>query len=86
VAKRYGVSIDAVGRHAREHMPPQLRAKLTAGLDLDIDLDRLRETESQSLLVHLYRPAWTLPRSVATALWSTRVAHQLHENLTITGA
>ena len=43
----------AVGRHAREHMPPQLRAKLTAGLDLDIDLDRLRETESQSLLVHL---------------------------------
>jgi hypothetical protein len=92
VAKRYGVSIDAVGRHAREHMPPQLRAKLTAGLDLDIDLDRLRETESQSLLVHLVGLRNRLSASLDVAeecgdsAMVARVAHQLHENLTITGA
>ena len=26
--KRYGVSHDSLGRHARHHLPPQLRAKL----------------------------------------------------------
>jgi hypothetical protein len=91
VAKRYGVSVDAVGRHAREHMPPQLRAKLIAGPDLDIDLERLRETESQSLLVHLVTLRNRLFASLDVAeecgdsAMVARVAHQLHENLTITG-
>jgi hypothetical protein len=44
---------DNVLRHAKNHLPPQLRAKLIAKPDLDVDLDRLRETESQSLLLHL---------------------------------
>jgi hypothetical protein len=90
-ARRYGVSVDAVGRHAREHMPPQLRAKLIAGPDLDIDLGRLRETESQSLLMHLVGLRNRLFASLDVAeecgdsAMVARVAHQLHENLTITG-
>ena len=35
--------------HSRTYLPPQLRAALLAGPDLDgIDLDKLKETESQS--------------------------------------
>jgi hypothetical protein len=91
VAKRYGVSVDAVGRHAREHMPPQLRARLITGPDLDIDLNQLREAESQSLLMHLVRLRNRLFASLDVAeecgdsAMVARVAHQLHENLTITG-
>ena len=53
IGRRYGVGKDSVQRHNSRHVPPQLRAKLLAGPDLDIDLDRLRETKSQSLLMHL---------------------------------
>jgi hypothetical protein len=53
LGKRYGISHDSVSRHSKNHLPPQLRARLIAGPDLDIDLDRLRETESQSLLANL---------------------------------
>ena len=35
-------------------MPPQLRAKLIAGPSIEgVDLDKLRERESQSLLMNL---------------------------------
>src|SRR5436190_21551331 len=52
LAKRYQLGSDAIYRHSRNHLPPQLRAALIAGPSLDgLDLDRLRETESQSLLV-----------------------------------
>jgi len=53
LAKRYGVSTDSIYRHKQKHMPPTVMARLLAGPDTDIDLDRLRETESQSLLANL---------------------------------
>jgi hypothetical protein len=53
LARRYGVGSDSLYRHSRNHLAAQLRAKLIAGPDLDIDLERLRETGSQSLLMNL---------------------------------
>jgi transposase-like protein len=53
LARRYGISTDILYRHRKAHIPPQLRAKLIAGPDTDIDLNKLRETESQSLLANL---------------------------------
>jgi hypothetical protein len=53
IARRYGLHKDSILRHSHKHLPPQLRAQLIAGPDLAIDLDRLRETESQSLLANL---------------------------------
>ena len=91
LAKRYQLGSDALGRHARNHLPPQLRARLIAGPDLAIDLDRLRETESQSLLVHLVSLRHRLFATLDVAeelgdgrMLSTR-SSQLHKNLEITG-
>src|SRR6476660_4234804 len=53
LTSRYKLVRDALYRHQSNHLPPQLRASLIAGPDLDIDLDKLRETESQSLLANL---------------------------------
>ena len=72
-------------------MPAQLRAKLIAGPDLDIDLERLRETESQSLLVHLvslrHRLFATLDlmEENGDAHGLATLSSQLHRNLEITG-
>lgn len=90
LSRRYKLSIDCLYRHARSHLPPQLKAALIAGPDLDIDLDRLRETESQSLLSNLI----AIRRRLFSALDVSeehgdmhlvpRIAGALHENLTIT--
>src|SRR5882672_2203205 len=53
LSSRYKLHDDALCRHRRNHLPPQLRASLIAGPDLSIDLDKLRDTESQSLLANL---------------------------------
>jgi hypothetical protein len=54
LAKRYRLGKDSLWRHKTRHQPAQLKARLLAGPDLaGIDLDKLRETESQSLLSHL---------------------------------
>jgi hypothetical protein len=55
IAQRFvGVSPDSVSRHRRSHMPPQLVASLmVAGKPSDIDLDKLRQSESEGLLQHL---------------------------------
>src|SRR5438046_1177507 len=53
LAKRYGLGHDSIYRHAKAHLPPQLRASLLAGPGIELDLDKLRETESQSLLANL---------------------------------
>jgi hypothetical protein len=53
LARRYSVGSDSLYRHCKKHLPPQLRAALLAGPDLDIDLDKLRASESQSLLANL---------------------------------
>ena len=91
LAKRYKLGVDSLYRHERNHLPAQLRAKLIAGPDLDIDLDRLKETESQSLLVHLVALRGRMFASLDVAEehgdsgMVARVANQLHKNLEITG-
>src|SRR5262245_7139262 len=91
LAQRYGVGADAIGRHSRNHLPPQLRAKLLAGPDLDIDLDKLKESESQSLLANLVALRHRLFATLDTAEEAgdgnmiSRIAGQLHHNLEVTG-
>jgi hypothetical protein len=91
LARRYRVSTDSLFRHRQNHMPPQLRASLVAGPDLDIDLDKLRETESQSLLANLVALRGRLFSILDTAEehgdgnMLSRIAGQLHNNLEITG-
>ena len=91
LSKRYNVSTDSLYRHAKAHLPAQLRAKLIAGPDLDIDLDKLRETESQSLLANLVALRHRLFACLDVAEEAgdgnmlSRVVGQLHKNLEITG-
>jgi len=90
LARRYGVSTDALYRH-RRHIPPQLKAALLAGPDIEMDLDKLRETESQSLLVNLVAlrrrllAALDLAEEHGDGFMLTRVSSQLHVNLETTG-
>jgi hypothetical protein len=53
LARRYKLGTDSIYRHRAKHLPATVRAKLLLGPDLDIDLDKLRESESQSLLANL---------------------------------
>jgi hypothetical protein len=91
LASRYKLHRDALYRHQKNHLPPQLRASLIAGPDLSIDLDKLRETESQSLLANLVNLRGRLFSSLDVAEENgdgnmlARVAGQLHHNLEITG-
>jgi hypothetical protein len=91
IGKRYDLGPDAVWRHSHNHLPPTLRAKLLAGPETDIDLDRLRETESQSLLANLVSLRHRLFATLDTAEEAgdgnmvSRLAGQLHRNLEITG-
>ena len=72
-------------------MPPQLRAKLLAGPDTDIDLDRLKESESQSLLANLVAVRHRLLATLDVAeefgdsALVCRVTSQIHQNLELTG-
>ena len=90
LAKRYDLSTDSIYRH-RKHMPVTLRASLLAGPGTDIDLDRLKETESQSLLANLIAirhrlfAALDSAEDAADTTTVTRVTRQLHENLELTG-
>lgn len=54
LGKKYGLSRDAILRHARNHLTPQMRAAiLTAQAPAAIDLEQLRKTESEGLLSQL---------------------------------
>jgi len=87
LARRYGVSTDSLYRHRASHIPPQLRAKLLTGPGVDIDLDKLRETESQSLLANLValrgRLFALLDAAEESGAWQamTSAAAQLHRNM-----
>jgi hypothetical protein len=91
LASRYKLHEDALYRHRMNHLPPQLRASLIAGPDLSIDLDKLRETESQSLLANLVALRGRLFQILDVAEEGgdgnmlSRIAGQLHNNLEITG-
>lgn len=92
LARRYGLGPDSLQRHRLNHMPAQLRAKLLAGPDIEgVDLDRLREVESQSLLMNLVNLRNRLFASLDVAEENgdsgllTRVAGQLHRNMEIVG-
>ncbi|MBY0508669.1 MAG: hypothetical protein K2P94_00825 [Rhodospirillaceae bacterium] len=52
VAKRFSVSRDAIHRHKKKHLPPQLEAALLSqsGAASSIDLEALRKSESEGLL------------------------------------
>jgi hypothetical protein len=63
----YVISTDILYRHARNHLPAQLRAKLLAGPDTEIDLDQLCEAESQSWLADLVALRHRLFASLDTA-------------------
>src|SRR5215470_8860456 len=88
IARRFKLGTDSVYRHSRNHLPPQLRASLLAGPDLEgVDLDKLKETESQSLLGNLVALRHRLFAALDAAEeygdggMLTRVASQLHANL-----
>ena len=92
LARRYTVSTDAIYRHSRNHLPAQLRARLIAGPSVEgLDLDKLRETESQSLLANLVALRHRLFATLDVAEENgdggmiSRLAGQLHTNLEITG-
>jgi hypothetical protein len=54
LGKRYRVHQDAVYRHGRNHMPPELHAQLmTRGRMTPMELENLRVTESEGVLQHL---------------------------------
>lgn len=52
VAKRFSVSRDAIHRHKKKHLPPQLEAALLSqnGNVAAVDLEKLRKSESEGLL------------------------------------
>jgi hypothetical protein len=91
LARRYKLGTDSIYRHKARHLPATVRAKLLLGPDLDVDLDKLRETESQSLLAHLVGLRHRLFAALDTAEeygdanMLSRVASALHRNLEITG-
>ncbi|MGO4316345.1 hypothetical protein [Agrobacterium sp. MCAB5] len=91
LARRYKLGSDALRRHAKNHLPPQLRAQLLAGPELPMDLDRLKETESQSLLANIVTLRHRLfammdaAEEVTDTAAAQRVASQLHRNFELTG-
>ena len=91
ISRRYKISTDILYRHARNHLPAQLRAKLLAGPDTDIDLDKLMAAESQSWRASLIALRHRLFASLDTAeecgdgTMIARVAGQLHRNLELSG-
>lgn len=92
VARRYTLSKEAAYRHRRGHMPPQLIAALMLrGRPTDVDLDKLRITESEGLLQHLVAQRGRLYKLADAAEdlgdinAATRVHGQLSRNLELTG-
>jgi hypothetical protein len=91
IARRYKLGTDSLYRHSKAHLPPQLRAQLVAGPSIEgLDLDRLKESESQSLLSNLIAIRRRLFAALDTAEefmdggMVTRTTSQLHANLELT--
>jgi hypothetical protein len=91
LAKKYGLSKDALHRH-RKKLPPQLRAAMLAqSLRPEVDLEALRTTESEGLLVNLaaQRAKLLLWQDAAASSEQFQVASaisaQVHRNLELVG-
>lgn len=92
LAVRYRVGLHSLYRHAKNHLTAPMRAALIAGPSLEgVDLDKLRENESQSLLMHLVAlrnrlfSALDVAEESGDAHMTSRVAGQLHKNFELTG-
>jgi hypothetical protein len=83
--RRYGLSKDTLSRHKREHLPPQVVASLMAtARPTGVDLDKLRESESEGLLqtiVYQRARLFTL-LDQAEDMGDLRAAAQVHGRLT----
>jgi len=92
LGNRYGLSHDALYRHRKAHLPPQVRARLIAGPALDgVDLERLHEQESQSILANLVAIRQRLFAQLDACEEHgdgggvVRVVGALHRNIELTG-
>ncbi len=101
VAKRYSkpgepkVSVGAVGRHARKHLPSQLRDRVVAkalGASSEVTLAQLKSSESESLLQNLlanrarYHSAQDRSRDAGDLANELLAGRLIDSNLKITGA
>jgi hypothetical protein len=69
LARRFGVSADAVGRHAANHVTPALRAAiLSAQQPSAIDLEQLQASEQEGLLSQLINQRARLQQHAAMAV------------------
>jgi hypothetical protein len=91
LAKKYGLGKDALHRH-RKKLPPQLKAAMAAqALRPGVDLEQLRITESEGLLVHLaaQRAKLLLWQDACASSEQFQVASaisaQVHRNLELVG-
>jgi hypothetical protein len=91
LARKYGLSKDALCRY-RKKLPPQLRAAMLAqSLRPEVDLEKLRTVESEGLLVNLaaQRAKLLLWQDAAASAEQYQVAAsiaaQLHRNLELVG-
>jgi hypothetical protein len=93
IAKRYPeLNKDNLFRHKKNHLPPQVEAALRAtGRPTDIDLDALRQSESEGLLQHLVAQRGRLNYllDLAEEVKDVRGASSIHgritDNLALTG-
>jgi len=92
IARRFNVSIDAVKRHARNHLTPVQRAALlVASKPTAVDLEELRKSEGQGLLASLVAQRARLQTGIELALEAgdanaaTRAEHVILQNLTVVG-
>jgi hypothetical protein len=91
LAKKYGLSKDCLLRH-RKKLPPQLKAAmLSQSLKPEIDLDKLRTSESENLLASLAAQRarlllWQDAMSEAGQFQiCTHISAQIHRNLELVG-
>lgn len=70
VAKRFTLSRDAIHRHKKRHLPPQLEAALLSrnGAPSPIDLEQLRKDESEGVLQTLIWQKAHVLQQIDTAL------------------
>ncbi len=81
IAAKFEVTPSALCRHRKNHMTPQVRAALALGVPkTDLDIERLRRDESESLLqtlVHHRARLWALVDE-AENIGDLRAASSLH--------